>query len=265
MPNLSDYGIDLANVQTDPVGTINEVLKHYESAAKNYRATGETVTTGIKSVIANIKENDPATVNLTDSLMTSIRSLVYETLLNDPAVSVLLFDAMQDLKDGIASFRTEAIRGMDVPETDEPVDLSERFEEVEFLHRALSNFVNFAQMNGLQVKDLPGSLREVSKKSGKSEVKLPRKPNGPDTKESDAVRGKHAAIYKMQYNINGETVPNGVSLNRLALFYCSTPDNWINGSELMDLVKTHTGNEWGAGDWSIKVPVGTLSAIKVKQ
>lgn len=268
MPNLSDFGIDLAEVQENPKETIYNVLKLYEDAAKSYRDAGDKSTTGIKAVVAKVKADEPATVNLNNDLVNKLRSLIYEVLLNDPAVSVLLFDSIQELKDGISAFRQEAIKLVTVDETDsddEAVDTEQLFEDVEFLHKALGNFVNFAQMNGLEVRDLPSSIREVNKKSNKVEVKLPRKPNGPDTKEGDSQKGRHAAIYKMHYTLNDEEIPQGISLNRLALFYCSTPSEWINGSELMDLVQKETGDSWGASDWSIEVPGGILKARKVQQ
>ncbi len=268
MPNLSDYGIDLTMVQDDPIKAIGEVLSQYESAAKNYRDAGEKSTTGVKAVMAQIKSEDPATVNLTDDLMVTLRKEIYHVLTSDPAVSVLLFEALQELKEGIASFRTEAMRNLDLPTEEsegEPIDLSAQYEEVEFLHKALANFVNFAQMNGLAIRDLPSEIRAVNKKSNKSEVKLPRKPNGPETKESDSpVKGKHASHYQMRYTLNGNDVPTGISVNRLALFYCSTDEEWINGSELMAHVDKITDGQFAKGDWEVQVPAGTLKATKSK-
>lgn len=285
MLNLSDFDIDLNDIQEDPKSAIAHVLNQYERAAKSYRDNGEKATTGIKAVVAKVKESEPATVNLNNDLVTKLRSLIYEVLLNDPSVSVLLFDSIQELKDGIASFRQEAMRSITVEsdgdeEDSQDISPEEMYEEVEFLHKALSNFVNFAQMSTITevegtneitrpftVRDLPSSLREVNKKSNKLEVKLPRKPNGPDTKEGDSTKGRHAAIYKMAYKLNGEDIPSGISLNRLALFYCSTPSEWINGSDLMaEVEKQNDGKSWGAMDsFSVDVPMGKLTAIKIKQ
>lgn len=272
MPNLSDFGIDLTMVQEKPIEAITFIHRRYEEAAKAYRDAGEKNTTGIKAVVQKVKSDEPATVNLANDLMTQLRKITYEVLLNDPAVSVLLFDQLQDLKDGISAFRQEAMRNItvDSDSDEEEVDTEAMYENVEFLHKALSNFVNFAQMNGLTTSQLPINLTEVNKKSNKREVKLPRKPNGPESKEGDSTKGRHAAIYKMEYWINGtdadNKVPSGISLNRLALFYCSTPSEWINGSELMEAVeKQNEGKSWGAMEtFTVKVPAGTLIARKVK-
>lgn len=270
MFNLSDFGIDLASVQENPQEAIVTVLKLYEESAKQYRDSGEKVTVGVKKVSESIKANDPGTVNLNDDLMATLREAIYKVLVIDPNVSVLLFDSLQELKDGVASFRQEAMRSVPVDDSEDDSaaieDQSAKYEEVEFLHKALGNFVNFAMMNGLTIGDLPASLVKKGRKSGKNELSLPRKPNGPDSENTESsVKGRHAAIYKMAYSINGQYVPAGVTLNRLALFYCSTGTEWINGSELMELVEKVTGASWGAGDWEIQVPAGTLTAKKVQQ
>jgi hypothetical protein len=73
MPTLSDYELDLNDIQEDPKGAIAKVLDAFKSAAKKYRASTETVSTGVKQAVSTVQENEVTVINH-ENLIDNLRS-----------------------------------------------------------------------------------------------------------------------------------------------------------------------------------------------
>lgn len=272
--NIEDFGLDMVSLASDPISTITKAHKAFESALASYKDAGEKQSSGVKAIVSHL-EQSPDTFSENVLLVTKLREQIYHVLTNAPEVSFLLFNSLDDIKSGVSAFRDEAKRGIKLP-TEEPTDednenqatAMERWEIVSMLHSFMNSACvmalgNMLTVKDLKVSDLPEGVRKMNDKTKKLVVKLPNLPSKPEG-DNTLSAGRPVLGSTMSYTINGVEIPKGTGLHFIALHYCSTPEEWITGSELQTLIDEAEKDVKlsDKGNWEIKTPNGTLVGTK---
>lgn len=268
--------------QDDALGAAELFFEEYEQQVANYKAAKAASDSGVKTkeVLSALEftEEQEAAVN---ELITEFRSRVFHALMEDPDISVLLYDALSDYNsDNVKEFRDSVVsrykKAMHVEDDTPEPEIDE-----DFLSQLRTQAEAFWRIAGGQEvspskKDLaenPHLFRTKKSKSGEVSPAFSRKPNSPsDNKESaggqEVSNGKGVTTYFQRYEVDGEAIPARTSLSEVGLWYLSSPDWTVSVAEIKSAVEKQTGKkfgELGSDDFEIEINGHTLKRYREKK
>lgn len=260
------HKVSLEDVQND--GILAIMVRLYElltAALDTIRKTRSGTSVGVKKATEAVRANNPDAKDLAYSLADEIRTTIFAALPDNPEASFLVLEELANIAEEVREVRKLVLAGMDIEDVDESedVDITEHLEIANFAKDMLNNYSTLLGVLGHSLDDLPDNMRRTNK-AGETALSLPKVPSA--TTEGKSGAGRPVSGGRFTYKLNNEEVPTS-GFDRLAVFYCSTVTNRINGSELKDLIKAQTGLEWsdkGNEQYTVTVPAGTLSATLVK-
>lgn len=218
---------------------------------------------GVKKATEQVRANNPGAQGIAYEVGTEIRKIIFAALAECPEASLLIPEELSNISEEVRDVRKLVLAGLDV-EDEEEQDVSEHLAIANFAKELLNNYSTLLGVLGHSLDDLPEEMRRTNK-AGETAISLPKVPSA-ETSEGKSGAGRPVSGGKFRFALNGEEVPVS-GFDRLAVFYCSTLTDRINGSDLKSTIKRQTGLEWsdkGNEKFSVTVPAGTLSAELVE-
>lgn len=261
------HNVGLTAVQED--GIIAVMVRLYallKEALDTVRKSRSGASVGVKKAAEHVRENNEAARKTADEAAEQIRRIIFSALEFCPEASLLIPDVLSEVAEEVRDVRKLVMAGLDM-EDDEPddEDVSEQLAIANFAKELLNNYSTLLGIQGHSLSDLPKSMLRTNK-AGETALSLPKVPSMESTEGKSTGAGRPVSGGKFSFTLNDEAVPTS-GFDRLAVFYCSTLTDRINGSDLKDLIKRQTGKEWsdkGNEKFSVTVPAGTLSAELVE-
>lgn len=231
----------------------------FNAAVERVRKARSTVSVGVKKAQEEISK-DAEAVSATADVADSLRTVLFSAIQERPEISVLILDYLSDIADEVRAVRKLVMAGLDIEEEASEEDVSEEIEAAKYAAEAIRKYSTLLGMFGHTLSDLPPTMLRTNKK-GEIALKAIKAPSNDEDSSSSTGAGRPVSGGKFAFALNGQPVPVS-GFDRLAVFYCSTVTNRIDGPQLKDLIKRQTGKEWsdkGNESWTITVPAGTLS------
>jgi len=262
----ADHKVGLDAVQSDGIVAVMvrlfAILKDaLDTVRKGRSGTSLSVKRAVETVSA-----DADTVRQSFEIGDQLRAIIFAAIGETPNLSVLIPDVLSSISEEVRDVRRLVMAGMDIDDTDEDdVDTSEALAIANCAKELLNNYSTLMPMMGAALTDLPENMRRKNK-AGEDALSLPKVPSGDTDSVGSNSAGRPVSGGKFRFTLNGESVPVS-GFDRLAVFYCSTVTNRINGSDLKAEILRQTGKEWsdkGNEKFSVTVPAGTLSAELVE-
>jgi len=261
------HNVGLDAVQND--GVIAVMVRLFEmltNALEQVRKSRSGASVGVKKAAEMVRTNNPEAKGIAYDVGTEIRRIIFQALQDCPEASLLIPDVLGDVSEEVRDVRKLVMAGLDIEDTeDEEVDASEFLATANFAKELLNNYSTLLGVLGHSLDDLPEEMRRTNK-AGETALSLPKVPSIDTEGNTKSNAGRPVSGGKFRFTLNGEPVPTS-GFDRLAVFYCSTLTDRINGSDLKSTIKRQTGKEWsdkGNEKFSVTVPAGTLSAELVE-
>lgn len=202
--------------------------------------------TEFEKLVESLKSEDAESVkdvpvsnvdnSISSELNERIRELVFEFLADNPAVAIPLFEVLGNIRSDVKEVRDWYVA--DYRKRNKP-DVPDNFSEAKADAEGLKAFIEslykaMVPMFG-SVIQLPDNFDEAFpvkqlEKSGEIKPDLSRIPSGP---RENAV-GKAGNYARLQFQWNGEALPQNISTQEVAIRYVSTPLNRVSASEIFD-------------------------------
>lgn len=263
------YEVGFDNLQNEGIVPIMVRLHAViTTAIERIRKARSTATVGVKKAVEEVSKNAD-TVSEASDIGDEIRTLLFGKVMANHDLSVLLPDILRDIIDEVTNVRSLVIKGMDIEDDSEEVDVTEDCEIASLGIKVIRNYSSIMGMQNASLSDLPAAMVKKNKK-GELLLNLPHDPakkkDSDDESPTTSGAGRPVSGGKFTFTLNGQKV-NVSGFDRLATFHCSTPTNWINGDDLKGIIKKQTGKEWsdkGNEKFTVTVPAGTLVAELVE-
>jgi len=221
---------------------------------------------GVKKAVETVRTNNPEAKGIAYDIGTDIRRVIFSALQDCPEASLLVPEILSDVAEEVRDVRKLVMAGMNIEDDEDETDVSEHLAIANFAKELLNNYSSLLGMLGHALEDLPGEMLRTNK-AGETALSLPKVPSvSSDGESTKSGAGRPVSGGKFKFTLNDEPVPTS-GFDRLAVFYCSTVTDRINGTDLKNTIKTQTGLEWsdkGNEKFSVTVPAGTLSAELVE-
>lgn len=264
-----DHNVGLTAVQDD--GIVAVMVRLYAlltEALNTVRKARSGVSVGVKKAAEFVRETNDEARNTAQETAEEVRRIIFAALESCPEASLLIPDVLGEIAEEVRDVRKLVMAGLDF-EDDEPddEDVSEQLAIANFAKELLNNYSTLLGIQGHSLADLPKNMLRTNK-AGETALSLPKVPSMDSDSGSPKSTGAGRPVSggKFKFTLNGEQVPTS-GFDRLAVFYCSTLTDRMNGSDLKDSIRRQTGKEWsdkGNEKFSVTVPAGTLTAELVE-
>lgn len=261
------HNVGLDAVQADGVLVIMvRLFELLTGALDAVRKARSGATVGVKKAVELVRSSNPAAKAAAFDAGQDVRTIIF-TMLNDhPEASLLIPDILSDIAEEVRDVRKLVMAGLDIEDdSNDEVDVSEHLATANFAKELLNNYSTLLGVLGHTLDELPDEMRRTNK-AGETALSLPKVPSVESDGSKSNAAGRPVSGGKFKFTLNDQPVPVS-GFDRLAVFYCSTVTDRINGSDLKELIKSQTGMEWsdkGNEKFTVTVPAGILSAELVE-
>lgn len=263
-----EHNVGLDAVQNDGILTV--MLRLFEiltNALDTVRKARSGASVGVKAAVEAVRTSNPEAATAAAGIGNELRQIIFSALQEIPEASLLIPEVLADISEEVRDVRKLVLANLDVEdETEDDVDTSEALAQANFAKELLNNYSTLLGMLGHNLAELPEKMVRKNK-AGELALSLPKVPSMESEGTKSTGAGRPVSGGKFKFTLNGEPV-NVSGFDRLAVFYCSTLTDRINGSDLKSAIKRQTGKEWsdkGNEKFTVTVPAGTLSAELVEQ
>lgn len=261
-----------AMMEDGPEAALRIYFEEYEQTVASIRAAREASdsSVGTKKVLEALEfsqEEEDATFHT----MQDVRQVVYNALIEQPRLSVLLYEALRDYASNeVKDFRDDVIRqakrDFELPDSEEETELPDiDSETLKSLREQAEAFWVVAGRPELspsdkELKDNPYAPKTKQLKDGSHKLSTSNLPKNFDPKEVNE-QDKSVKHSRLRYEVDGHEVPAGTPLSAVGLWYVSSPQWTLTVDEIKREVvrqSDHAAEYKDVGDFEIEINGHTL-------
>lgn len=226
----------------------------YERGVSQHRKAREAESASVGFKVAEkqtLELIDDSTVQSVDEAMSTIRSIVFDTVLADNDAAVLFYERLGDYASGdLKVYRDYVVNqtrnSMELPEdedTGEAIELDYTVDELRELRAMAEAAWNFAGKPALVASEEDETVAQTKKlKDGGLKLafsQLRGLDNSTPEKTDNSV-----SVSRLIYTVDGEELPAGTSLSVVGMWYLSSYDWTVSVSDIKEAVQQATGSEY---------------------
>lgn len=254
------YGIAPTN---DPLDTLARLFVVLEGSLNLQDELAESNESGKGEMRAEAKKQtkkDPDTAKVLKDAVSTIRQVLFDSVDHFPIIATEIIEHLRFLIDQVEDVEACVFAEMSRSSKKPAVSSKELVEArnlAEWAKENVTKMFTVLPMFGVDIKKDAPWFPVKENKNGEIVPALRNLKSGPRENA-----GRDAAVKRFSYTINGNEIPAGISMNEVAVRYCSTLSDRINGKMLKEKIdKVNEGKSLKETEsFDVKVPAGILHA-----